>query len=245
MTSETHAILWNGKSEEEVKKLKPKTIKSLITDPPFGVDNQSNMAVTEAGKEYARKIANDENPEIAMEIFASMWTNLAGAMREDSDIYVFTAHQVLEEWLTFTKQMFEPWGYKRKAILVWQKDGPGMGDLQSWGMGCEFILYYKRGTWERNDTRRNNVISIPQLRPSELIHPHEKPEALLELLIKHSTQRGDWVIDPYMGSGSLVRAARKLGRPSIGIELDEKNFDLANRKLNSGEGVGMDFGDFQ
>ena len=239
----TYADIWLGDSSVLGKKFKPKTIKSLITDPPFGIDNQSNMAVTKEGKEYARKIANDSSPEEAKEIFSAAWRAIYPAMKDDSDIYVFTSYQVLEDWLTFTREIFEPLGYSRKAILVWQKDGPGMGDLSSWGMGCEFILYYKRGSWERNAQRRNNVLSVPQLRPKDLIHPHQKPQPLLELLLAHSTKEGDWVVDPFSGSGSLVKAARDMKRNAIGIELDEKNHELSMRLLNESES-GLDFGDW-
>lgn len=234
--------IWQGDSIVLGERFHSKRrIASIITDPPFGVDNQSNMAVTKEGKEYARKIANDESPEIAMKVFTDVMAAMIPGMKDDSDIYIFTAHQVLEEWLVFTRELLEPHGFKRKAILVWEKQGPGMGDLNSWGMGCEFILYYKRGNRERSDTRRNNVIAIPQLRPGDLIHPHEKPEALLELLIKHSTDKGDFVVDPFGGSGSLVRAARRSGRSAVSIELDPKNAELALRKLNEGEGGGFDF----
>lgn len=213
----------------------------MITDPPFGVDNLSNMAVTAEGKKMARKIANDESPEIAMETFKGVMGAIIPGMKDDSDIYVFTSHQVLEEWLVFTRTLFEPHGFKRKALLVWEKDGPGMGDLNSWGMGCEFILYYKRGNRPSSDTRRNNVLHTPQLRPNELIHPHEKPLPLLEMLIKHSTNKGDFVVDPFGGSGSLVRAAQRCGRSAVAIEYDEFNYNEATRKLNEGEGGGMFF----
>jgi len=218
-------------------------IQSVITDPPFGVDNQSNMAVTAEGKNYARKIANDESPEIAMATFTKVMGAIIPGMKDESDIYVFTAHQVLEEWLTFTRNLFSPHGFTRKAVLVWQKDGPGMGDLNSWGMGCEFILYYKRGSRgiTPGTARRNNVLHVPQLRPSDLVHPHEKPTALLQLLIQHSTSPGDFVVDPFGGSGSLVRAAEQCGRSAVAIEYDKDNYDLALKKLNEGEGGGMQF----
>lgn len=233
--------IWHGDSVELAHKFHAKRrIQSVITDPPFGVDNLSNMAETAAGKKYARKIANDESPAVAMAIFTKVMEAMIPGMKDESDIYIFTAHQVLEEWLTFTRDLLGPHGFKRKAVLVWEKDGPGMGDLQSWGMGCEFILYYKRGSRERSDTRRNNVLHLPQLRPNQLIHPHEKPTALLELLIKHSTDKGDFVVDPFGGSGSLVRAARNVGRSAVSIELDEENYRLASEKLNQGD-VGFDF----
>jgi DNA modification methylase len=215
-------------------------IKSVITDPPFGVDNLSNMAVTAEGKKAARKIANDESPEVAMATFTSVMKAIIPGMQDESDIYVFTSHQVLEEWLTFTGHLFEPFGFRRKAILVWEKDGPGMGDLNTWGMGCEFILYYKRGNRVASDQRRNNVLHVPQLRPGDLIHPHEKPLPLLELLIKHSTDRGDFIVDPFGGSGSLVRAAKRTGRSAVAIEYDEYNYQEAVKKLENESG-GMDF----
>lgn len=210
-----------------------RNVRSVITDPPFGVNNQSNMAVTADGKANARKIANDESPEIAMKVFTDVMQSLIPGMHDESDIYVFTAHQVLEEWLVFTRQLFEPFGFKRKAILVWEKDGPGMGDLESWGMGCEFVLYFKRGSYRGPAPRRNNVLHTPQLRPGDLTHPHEKPTALLDTLLQHSTRPGDLVVDPFGGSGSLARAAREAGRSGISIELDEHNWQRAKAKLDA------------
>jgi site-specific DNA-methyltransferase (adenine-specific) len=234
--------IWHGDSAELGLRFQAKRrIQAVITDPPFGVDNQSNSAVTAEGKSAARKIANDESPEIAMATFTRVMGAIIPGMKDDSDIYVFTSHQVLEEWLTFTRDLFEPHGFRRKALLVWEKDGPGMGDLNSWGMGCEFVLYYKRGNRPSSDQRRNNVLHVPQLRPTELIHPHEKPLPLLEMLIKHSTDRGDFVVDPFGGSGSLVRAAKRCGRSAVAIEYDAHNHQTALDKLN-GESGGIDFG---
>lgn len=228
--------VWYGDSIERCKIFQSKRlVRSVITDPPFGVDNLSNMAVTADGKANARKIANDESPEIAQRVFTDVMDVLVPGMMDDSDIYVFTAHQVLEEWLTFTRNLFEPWGFKRKAILVWEKDGPGMGDLQSWGMGSEFILYYKRGNYRGPDPRRNNVLHYPQLRPSELTHPHEKPTTLLGGLIRHSTNKGDLIVDPFGGSGSLARAARENDRSGISIEYDFHNFERAKAKFLAAE----------
>lgn len=226
--------IWQGDCTILGDRFKTKrNIKSLITDPPFGVNNQSNSAVTPEGKAAARKIANDESPEQAMEIFHEMWSVFQRGMRDDSDIYVFTSYQVLEEWLNFTRVLFQPQGFERKALLVWEKDGPGQGDLNTWGMGMEFCLYFKRGNWVCNDKRRNSVLHVPQIRPSDLIHPHEKPVPLLELLIQHSTVPGDLVVDPFGGSGSLARAARATGRSAVCIELDALNVRLATEKLES------------
>lgn len=227
--------IWHGDSTVECLKFKEGRVDCIITDPPFGVDNQSNMATSATGVKMARKIANDESPEIAIQTFQNVMTSLLPKTATDSDMYVFTSHQVLKEWMVMCDDFLAPFGFTRKAILVWEKDGPGMGDLASWGMGCEFILYFKKGRRKSTDTRRGNVLHVPQLRPADLIHPHEKPLPLLDLLIKHSTSRGDFIVDPFGGSGSLVRAARAAGRSAVAIEYDEENYQLALASLETRE----------
>ena len=231
--------IWHGDSVEKGLIFQnKKNIACVITDPPFGVDNQSNMAVTEHGKKYARKIANDETPEIAIKTFKDVMNVILPGTREEADCYVFTSYQVLSEWLVMTDEFMPKHGFKRKAIIVWEKDGPGMGDTECpWGMGMEFILFFQKGRREKTWKRRNSVIHVPQLRPTDLIHPHEKPTALLEKFIQASTIEGDLVVDPFGGSGSSVRAARNCGRSAVAIEYSEENFDLAIEALHNKEGA--------
>lgn len=228
--------IWQGDSIELCKRFQAKRrINCIITDPPFGVNNQSNMATTAAGKENARKIANDESPEIAIDVFQKVMDSLLPGTVDECDMYIFTAHQVLKEWLAVADSLARH-NFRRCGILVWQKEGPGMGDLEgSWGMGHEFIIFLKKGNRARTAPRRSGVLAIPQLRPNELIHPHEKPTALLGELIRFSTNPGDFIVDPFCGSGSTVRAARENNRSAVAIELDEKNFTIANNRLLTGE----------
>jgi adenine-specific DNA-methyltransferase len=177
VTELVHQI-WHGDSVDLCQRFaKKKQVAAVITDPPFGVNNQSNQAVTEHGKAYARKIANDETPEIAIQTFKNVMDVLLPCTLPDSDCYVFTSYQVLSDWLVMTDKFMPKHGFRRKAVLVWEKDGPGMGDTECpWGMGMEFILFFQKGRREKSTKRRNATMHIPQLRPGELIHPHEKPE---------------------------------------------------------------------
>jgi adenine-specific DNA-methyltransferase len=235
--------IWHGDSIDLCKRFKPGRVNCVITDPPFGVDNQSNMATTEAGKDYARKIANDESPEIAIATFKAVMDSLLPATATDADMYVFTSYQVLSDWLVMTDEFLPKHGFTRKAVIVWEKDGPGMGDLNCpWGMGSEFVLFFQKGRREKSATRRNSVLHMPQLRPQELIHPHEKPVQLLEHFIKASTNPGDFIVDPFGGSGSLVRAAQRVGRSAVAVEYDERNYREALKKFE-GDGGGFDFGE--
>ena len=230
--------MWLGDSVELCERFKPevKAVDCIVTDPPFGVDNLSNQSVTPQGKAHARKIANDESPEIAIDIFQRVMNVLLPKTADTSDAYVFTSYQVLREWLTMLDAFMPDFGFHRKAVLVWEKDGPGMGDLECpWGMGSEFIMFFQRGRPEKKTKRRNSVIHVPQLRPNQLIHPHEKPTRLLEMLVKASTREGDFVVDPFGGSGSLVRAARQCNRNAVAIELDKENYLKAKQKLDEEE----------
>ena len=64
-------------------------------------------------------------------------------------------------------------------------------------------------------------------------HPTQKPVALLEYLIKTYTNEGDTVLDNTMGSGTAGVAAKNLNRSFIGIEMDEKYFEIAKKRIES------------
>ena len=74
-----------------------------------------------------------------------------------------------------------------------------------------------------------NVIEIPKV--SKPLHPTEKPVALLEYLIKTYTNEGEIVLDNCMGSGSTGVACKNTNRDFIGIELDEKYFNIAKERI--------------
>ena len=66
------------------------------------------------------------------------------------------------------------------------------------------------------------------------IHPTEKPLGILEPLVRYSTDRGDVVLDPFMGSAAVLDAARQNGRRAIGIEIDEAYCEKAAKRLAQG-----------
>jgi site-specific DNA-methyltransferase (adenine-specific) len=62
-------------------------------------------------------------------------------------------------------------------------------------------------------------------------HPTQKPLGLLKKIITQFTDKDDLILDPYMGSGTTLRAAMDLGRRAIGIEIDGGYCELAARRL--------------
>ena len=75
------------------------------------------------------------------------------------------------------------------------------------------------------------LLNFPEVSASKKMHTNEKPIPLLEYLIKTYTNENDVILDNCMGSGSCGVAAVKTGRNFIGIELDEKYFDIAKERI--------------
>jgi site-specific DNA-methyltransferase (adenine-specific) len=78
----------------------------------------------------------------------------------------------------------------------------------------------------------SNIISISKGSNKKKVHPTQKPIELMEYLIKTYTNEGETVLDFTMGSGSTGVAANNLNRNFIGIEQDEKYFNIAKDRIN-------------
>ena len=77
-----------------------------------------------------------------------------------------------------------------------------------------------------------SIVTVSKEHKRQMFHPTQKPVALLEYLIKTYTNAGETVLDNCMGSGSTGVAAVNTGRNFIGIELDEKYFQVAKERIN-------------
>jgi len=81
-----------------------------------------------------------------------------------------------------------------------------------------------------------NILRVPSLKGNskeKCGHPSQKPIDLIEKLIACSTDAGDLVLDPFLGSGTTAAAAQRLGRKWIGIEKDSNYIQIATERLNS------------
>ena len=80
--------------------------------------------------------------------------------------------------------------------------------------------------------RKGNLLSIPRLHSSKMVHPTQKPIELIKELLEVSALKNDFVVDPFMGSGSTIKACNEYGLKSLGIELDKEMFLIANKNIN-------------
>jgi len=76
--------------------------------------------------------------------------------------------------------------------------------------------------------RPSDVIRVPGVASGNLLHPNEKPTGVITPLI--AAHVGN-IIDPFMGSGTTLRAAKDLGRKAIGIEIEERYCEIAAKRM--------------
>jgi site-specific DNA-methyltransferase (adenine-specific) len=125
-----------------------------------------------------------------------------------SDDYIFNVDN-----LKLKRRVLAPYTDSDGAPKDWQETSSG-----------QFRLTHPSNIW--------NDITIPfWSMPENTDHPTQKPEKLLAKLILASTKRGDFVFDPFMGVGSSIVTAQKLGRKYLGIEIVQEYCLLAAKRL--------------
>ena len=92
----------------------------------------------------------------------------------------------------------------------------------------ECILFFEKGKRKLNDLGVADIIACPRIRGG---YPAEKPPQVTEVLVRQSTQPGELVVDPFMGSGSSGVAAVGLGRSFMGNDLCAEAIDITRQRL--------------
>jgi DNA modification methylase len=221
--------IWHGNSLELARNIED-GIQCVLTDPPYGVNYRSRHATTPEGLKWVKDVANDLDLNGALGLFQDVMDEVLPKCNDEAELYVFTRWDIVGDWINAVRALGRH-GFRYKMMLVWDKMEPGTGDIDSnWGCGHEIVLYAKRGL-RKVPYRRSGVLHFDKVPPAHIIHPTEKPVPLLEELIKMSTNPGDLVVDPFSGSGSTSVAAQKLGRNSIGIELDPDHVRHSRQRL--------------
>ena len=111
----------------------------------------------------------------------------------------------------------------------------------SWGfVGWQPIFYYGKDPFLQDGKgRRMNSYSSTESSP-EVGHPCPKPIAQWKWLTDRCSRPGELILDPFMGSGTTLRAAWDLGRRAIGIEIEERYCEIAAKRLSQRVMFGVD-----
>ena len=215
--------LYQGDCLEVMGSIKDKSIDLIVTDPPYLMDYQSNRRKKE---DRFDKIKNDKENYMLIQDYLEECHRI---MKDNTAIYCFCSWHNID----FFKREFEKY-FKLKNIIVWNKNNHGTGDLKgAYAPKHEFILFGHKGRTLLREKRIPDIIDCSKVSSKKLTHPTEKPQELLEIFIKQSSDEGSIIFDGFMGTGSCGIAAKKLNRKFVGIELDEKYFNIAKDRLEN------------
>ena len=241
-----------GDCLEEMKTIPDKSIDMILCDLPYGVTQNKWDSVIPLEKlwEQYERIIKDNGAIVltAQDKFSAklmlsnekihrynlIWNKILTSgflnanrmpMRVHEDICIF-----YKRLPTYNSQKYkgQPCHTRGKSIGKKQKD---FSQNNNYG---ELVAVETEGDMKHPQS----IITFQKPHPSKALHPTEKPVELMEWLIKSYTDEGDLVLDNCMGSGSAGVACKNLNRNFIGIELDEKYFNIAKERIETTQSHG-------
>lgn len=191
-----------------------------LTDPPYGVVNRESFGLRNLDKADADNGGGDE---------VELITRIAA-----KSFYVWCS----TEQVSGLRSGFVSNGYSTR-LAIWEKTNPSpMNGEYLWLSGLEACVYARAPKATFTEFCKSPIWRGPTV--SVTNHPTEKPLWLFQRLVSASTNHADTVLDPFMGSGTTLVAAKQLGRKAVGIEINEKYCEIAALRLSQEV---MDFGE--
>jgi site-specific DNA-methyltransferase (adenine-specific) len=215
------------------------TADMIFTDPPYGHNNNDGDLISKreaalsrgnSPMEEYRPIAND-GPE-ANDLFRFLLAQASRILKDGACCCCCCGgggpDPQFARWSLWMDEILQ-----FKMCVVWDKGGLGMGWHYRRCWECVLVGHKKnqKVRWHGGNDVPNIIRHVGKIIPNKNQHPTEKPWALPAFFIRLHTLPGDVVLDPFMGHGSTLRAAKDLNRKSIGIEISEAYCEMAARRL--------------
>ena len=208
-----------GDSRVVLKDLKEKSFDLLLSDPPYGMDFKS-------GWNNKNKIKNDKI-EDTVELFDDVLRLSVPLLKDDAHFYLFGNINYINK----IKPIIEKY-LNIKNVLIWDRQIIGMGDLKTYGNSYDVIYFGYNKKWkDLNGTRDRDVLNYKRIEPSKNIHPTEKPQDILQYLIKKSSKENDNILEPFAGGGSTLIACKQTNRFATGIEIEKNYYELIKKRI--------------
>ncbi len=245
---EDHAIYHGDAVTVLERDIPDASVHLIFADPPYNIGKKFS------GKRYARKAETYLH-------WCYQWLDLCLAkLRPDGSCYFMTSTQFmpyfdlyLQERITVRSRIV--WFYDSSGVQARRHFGSRyepilfcVKDLDNYTFNAEDIMVEARTGAKRKliDYRKDppqpyatqkvpgNVWEFARVRymmPEYEKHPTQKPEKLLERVILASSNPGDVVLDPFSGTFSTSAVAKRLGRRSVGIELEQEYVEIGLRRM--------------
>lgn len=206
----------NGDCIPYMEGMKAKSVDLLLTDIPYNEVNRKSNGLRNLDKKDADGAEFDLNK--ALEQFMRV---------TKGSIYVFCGI----EQVSIIKKTFREHGLSTR-LVVWEKSNPSpMNGNAIWLSSVECCVYGKFPKATFNEHCKSSVLKFPCGRSK--VHPTQKPLPLFKRIVEVSSNEGDIVFDPFMGSGTSGVAALQLGRKFIGCEANEEYFKICENRIEN------------
>lgn len=213
---------------------------SVVTDPPYSSGGAFRGDRNKGGNKYlgwtnseAEKVHKNDRPAILGDtrdqrgvlLWASLWLSALWTKAGDgANLFTFTDWRQLP---TFTDAV-QCGGWVWRGLATWDKVSgrPMKGRFRN---HSEFIIWATRGAVDEQDTYLGSILKHAPPRGEDRVHETQKPESLIVELLT-MVPPSHTIIDPFMGSGTTLVAAKQGGRQAIGIELQEEYCEAAAKR---------------
>ena len=211
--------LINSDCIKVMKSMLPESVMFTLTDIPYDAVNRVSNGLRNLDKEEADIITFDLN-EFLEEVYRIT----------SNSIVIFCGKEQFSN-------IYEYFASKKGTVrpIIWEKSNPSpMNGQYIYLSGVELAVWFKKsGAKTFNAHCKNTVFKYPNGRSK--LHPTEKNHELLKQLILDNSNEDDLVFDPCMGSGSHLLVAKNLNRKYLGVELSEKYFNIAKKRIEENE----------
>lgn len=194
----------------------------LLTDPPYGIGEArgKNASRSKPFGGLANGLSNDGRVVEAVDYGVSEWDD------EPQTEALALARTISRDHIIFGGNYYDlP---PSSCWLVWDKDNGG-SDFAD----CELAWTNLKKAVRKITYRWNGMLQQPGRPKEKRVHPTQKPEAVMVWALQHA-QNVRTVLDPFMGSGTTLVAAKRLGKSAVGVEREEKYCEIAAKRLAQG-----------
>jgi site-specific DNA-methyltransferase (adenine-specific) len=210
--------IYHGDCREVLPTLEAESVDLVLTDPPY-FQPATHYVPSRAEGAPKKSIGDMSILELAFKIWCD---DMARTVKATSTIYFFCDGQSYP--LAFTALYPHA---KRVRPLIWDKILSFNG--YTWRHQHELIAWAEMKDAERVPTGDGDILRHRAVLLKHREHPAQKPvELCSELIGKHAAAI---ILDPFMGSGTTLRAAKDLGRKAIGIEIEEQYCEIAAKRM--------------
>lgn len=217
--------LMQGDCLELMKNIPDKSIDLVVTDPPYKIETQGAGIYKQADKQYVQELNGMKDG-----FDGKVLDELCRVMKKINIYFFCSQKQIIPLLDYFVKKKKCNWN-----LLCWHKTNPVPACGNKYLTDTEFILFFReKGVkiyGEFNTKFTYYITPLNQKDKKRFGHPTIKPIELVRNLVVNSSQEGDTVLDCFMGSGTTGVACKNTNRNFIGIEVDEKYIEIAEKRI--------------